>query len=209
MPGVEVSEDFVCEHGMPKPWATCIECMSLHPDERPRPRVERPEPVAAPDPARPARKSPRAERAPRTSTPAVGRLPRSTTDSLPDLVGDKDLAYEIPPSDLRYFVTGTESTWLPISTMPRELRPDGSVYLQAGRDLVARARVRGIGFRERRWAHAAPAVASDLGPGATLELDGAWETVAVDLGPAGDAPVHGYRYVVVRSDGAVVVAPRE
>lgn len=199
---MQVDKDFICEHGMPKPWATCIECMSLPPDERPTPPVEVVKPPPKPAPrkraaTRSAGSSPRAPRAKRApAAPKAGRLPRSQSDTLPELIGDKDLAYEIPPSDLRYFTTGAEADWLPLSLMPRELRPRGFVYLQIDADLVARARVSGVGFRDRRWAHAAPEAATELGPGATLELEAGWSPVDIDLGPDGDAPVSGYRYLV-------------
>lgn len=127
------------------------------------------------------------------------------TDPLPDLVGENDLAYEIPPSDLRYYIDGSEADWLPISNLPTELRAAGYVYLQVDEQLVARARVGGIGFRERRWDHAAPDAASDLGPGATIEV-GRWEVVSVDLGPEGAAPVPRFRYVKTSGDGSVRVA---
>ena len=127
------------------------------------------------------------------------------TDPLPDLVGVHDLAYEIPPFDLRYYVGGSESDWLPVSSLPTELRAGGYVYLQVDEELVARARVSGIGFRERRWDHAGPDTASDLGPGATIEV-GSWEMVSIDLGPEGAVPVQRFRYVTTASDGSVQVA---
>lgn len=213
MPGVQVAKDFVCEHGMPKPWVTCMDCMSLAPAERPTPPVEVVEPKAKPAKAKKAAGSatktargPRAKRAP--ATPVVGRLPRSQADELPELVGDKDLAYEIPPSDLEYFISGSDAGWLPITRMPKELRPGGIVYLQIDSDLVAQAVVRGIGFREQRWDHAAPDVATDLGPGATLELAGGWSGASVDLGRDGTVPVKDYRYLVVMPDGAAAVVPQ-
>ena len=36
---MEVAEDFVCDHGMPKPWVTCIDCMELPFDEQPKLRA--------------------------------------------------------------------------------------------------------------------------------------------------------------------------
>ncbi len=217
LPGVQVANDFVCEHGMPKPWATCMDCMMAPPDERPTPPAPLVEPKAAPAKAKAKAKSkakpgggasaPRAKRAP--AAPSAGRLPRSALDEVPDLVGDKDLAYEIPPDDFAYFTGGPEADWLPISRMPKELRPGGTVYLQIDAELVAQARVRGVGFREQRWDHAAPDVASDLGPGATLELEGGWSGASIDLGPEGAASVTDYRYLVRLADGTVVVAPQE
>ena len=177
--------------------------MELPYDEQPRP----PEVKAKAAPKAPARKSGRASTSPRPKRPAqppAGRLPRSVTDPLPELVGENDLAYEIPPSDLRYYIDGSEADWLPVSNLPTGLRAGGYVYLQVDEHLVARARVRGIGFRERRWDHAAPDAASDLGPGATIEV-GSWEMVSIDLGPEGAVPVPRFRYVTISGDGSVRV----
>lgn len=205
MRSVEVAEDFICDHGMPKPWVTCIDCMELPHDEQPKPpREVKPKPA----PKAPARK--------RTTTSSAGptkraprapaaRLPRSVTDPLPELTGAHDLAYEIPPDDLRYYISGSEADWLPVTTLPTELRASGHVYLQIDEELVARARVRGIGFRERRWDHAAPEVAGDLGPGATIEVD-RWEMVSIDLGPEGALPVPRFRYLATGDGGSVGVA---
>jgi len=115
-----------------------------------------------------------------------------------------DLAYEIPDGSLRYHVQGSDSTWLPISSMPRDLRDGGWVYLQSHRKLVARCRVKGIGFRDRRWTHAEPGATADAGPGATLELHtDDWELVSIDLGSEGEAEVRGYRYLVSYPDGTI------
>lgn len=210
-----MAEDFVCGHGMPKPWVTCIDCMELPYDEQPRPPREA---KPAPAPKAPAKRSTRsASRSPvssdnsarpkRAAAPArpAARLPRSVTDPLPELAGEHDLAYEIAPGDLRYHIAGPESDWLPVSSLPTQLRSGGCVYIQIDERLVARARVRGIGFRERRWDHASPEVASDLGPGATIELDG-WSMVSIDLGPEGAVPVTRFRYLTTTFDGSVRVA---
>lgn len=212
--GVEVAEDFICDHGMPKPWVTCIDCMELPFDDQPRPpREVKPKPPPRAAAKRSAKASASASgrvstRPRRAAQPPAGRLPRSVTDPLPDLAGVHDLAYEIPPSDLRYYITGSEADWLPVSHLPTELRPGGHVYLQVDEELVARARVRGIGFRERRWDHAAPDAATDLGPGATIEV-GSWEMVSFDLGPEGAVPVPRFRYVTTSGDGSVQVATTE
>ncbi len=199
---MEVAEDFVCEHGMPKPWVTCVDCMELPYDEQPRPpREVKPKP-APKAPARTSAKATRSPRAKRPPRPPAARLPRSVTDPLPDLVGGHDLAYEIPPDDLGSYISGGESDWLPISSLPTALRAGGYVYLQIDDELVARARVRGIGFRERRWDVAA---GTDLGPGATIEVDG-WSLASIDLGPDGVVPVSGFRYVTTAGDGSVEVA---
>ncbi len=123
------------------------------------------------------------------------------------LSGDKDLAYEIPAHAQRYYVQGADKGWLPISSLPHELREHGWVYLQIDRELVARCRVRGVGFRERRWTHERPETTTDAGPGPTLELyENDWEFVSIDLGPDGEAEVRGYRYLLRLPDGSVRVA---
>ncbi len=200
---MEVAEDYVCDHGMPKPWVTCIDCMELPYDEQPRPpREVKPKPTPKAPTKKSARTSSSASRPKRAPRPPAARLPRSVTDPLPDLTGENDLAYEIPPSDLMAHISGSEADWLPISSLPTDLRADGYVYLQIDEELVARARVRGIGFRERRWD---PAAASDLGPGATIEVTD-WSMVSIDLGPEGAAPVPSYRYVTPSTQGSVGVA---
>ena len=144
----------------------------------------------------------------------MARLPKSGDDGLPPLTGTKDLAYAIPAHNLRYHVQGTDKDWLPISSMPHELRAGGFVYLQDDAQLIARCKVRGVGFRERRWTHEHPSSTADAGPGATLELFGDdWEFVSIDLGPDGEAEIRGYRYLVTLPDGSArlpdTVAPQE
>ena len=94
--------------------------------------------------------------------------------------------------------------------MPKELRPGGYVYLQADRRLVARCRVKGIGYRDRRWTHEAPGETSDAGPGATLELHpDDWDFVSIDLGAEGEVEVQSYRYLTTDADGVVRPASGE
>ncbi len=145
------------------------------------------------------------------STPArarpTTRLPRSADDEAPALSGDKDLAYAIPSGNLRYHVQGPDKDWLPISSLPHELRQYGWVYLQTDSDLAARCRVRGVGFRDKRWTHEHADRTFDAGPGPTLELFGdEWEFVSIDLGPDGEAEVSGYRYLVTLPDGSARLA---
>jgi hypothetical protein len=173
--------------------------------EPPRPKPTPPKPAAKRRPVKAKGSSApssarRAASTPRQST----RLPKSDDDAVPALFGDRDLAYEIPDTNLRYHVQGSDSGWLAISSMPRELRESGWVYLQTGRNLAARCRVKGIGFRDRRWTHEGPGDTFDAGPGATLELYGdGWEYVSIDLGPDGDVEVDGYRYLITEPDGSV------
>ncbi len=116
------------------------------------------------------------------------------------LFGEKDLVYEVPEENLRFHRRGPDSGWLPISSMPKELRPNGFVYLMVDDRLAARCRVKGIGFRRYRWSHEAPGDTSDIGPGATLELhkDG-WEYISEDLA-ADSEEIGGYRYLAPSVD---------
>lgn len=140
----------------------------------------------------------------KAATHKSARLPKSDADKPPALEGNKDLAYEIPEANLRHHVQGSESTWLPLSVMPRELRDGGFVYLQTDSTLVARCRVKGVGFRDRRWTHEAPGVTTEMGHGATLELhEDDWEFVSIDLGSEGMSEVRGYRYLITSADGSV------
>ncbi|MEZ5227701.1 MAG: hypothetical protein R2710_13820 [Acidimicrobiales bacterium] len=135
-------------------------------------------------------------------------MPKSADDVMPPLTGTKDLAYEIPASNLRYHVQGADKDWLPISSLPKELRERGWVYLQTDAELVARCQVKGVGFRDKRWSHENAEHTADAGPGPTLELDGDhWQFLSVDLGPDGETPLPGYRYVVTEGDDVRVALP--
>lgn len=203
---MEVSADYICEHEMPQPWVTCTDCMLLPHDQQPIP--PRPKP-APPKPAVTKRKrkaasarSPKRTRSAATRSPTA--LPRSVDDATPALFGDKDLAYEIPDTNLSYHAQGADKDWLPISSMPTELRKQGWVYLKIQDRLVARCQVKGIGYRDRRWSHEHTDTASDAGPGPTLELDGSdWQFVSISLGPDSNAKLRGYRYLITESDGSV------
>lgn len=220
---MKVEADFVCEHEMPQPWVTCHECMFLPFDQRPVPPKPEPEPPK-PKPKRAKRTSPstksatksapgakRSKRSARTSSSSTARpsrtLPKSVGDDSPPLVGDKDLAYEIPDTNLRYHVQGADKVWLPISTMPTELRSNGWVYLKSDDRVVARCRVKGVGYRDQRWSHESAETTSDVGPGPTLELSGDWEFMSVDIGPNGAVEIRGYSYLATGDDG--VVRPTE
>ncbi len=215
---MKVPADYICEHGMPQPWATCTDCMLLPHDLKPvppRPAPEPPKPKpeprkrasraagAAGKTAVPKSATPRQKAAPRPST----RLPKTVDDTFPPLVGTKDLAYEIPANTLRYHVQGPDQGWLPISSMPKDLRDRGWVYLQAEGELVAKCQVKGIGFRDKRWTHEHADTSFDSGPGPTLELEGEhWQFISIDLGPEGEAEISGYRYVITDAEGSVRVA---
>ncbi len=197
---------------MPSPWATCTDCMLLPHAMQPQPPIPKPVPKPEPKKRAPRAKKPAKAVAPKSAKPKeedepprpTTKLPKSGVDTLPTLLGDKDLAYEIPDGSLRFHIQGADSTWLSISSMPRELRDGGYVYLQSDRNLLARCRVKGIGFRERRWTHAEPGVTSDAGPGATIELhEGDWELMSIDLGAEGEAEIRGYRYLVSGPDGSI------
>jgi len=183
--------------------------MLLPRDMQPVPPTPEPPPKPAPKKRAPRGKSAAAKSSRSSSAPVrpSTRLPKSDVDEAPVLFGDKDLAYEIPDTNLRFHTQGTDSHWLPISSMPRELREGGWVYLQTERRLIAKCRVKCIGFRDRRWTHGKSETTFDAGPGATLELHGDdWEFVSIDLGPEGDADVRGYRYIITEADGSMRAA---
>ncbi len=171
--------------------------MMLPRDEQPMP--PRPKPVPKPTPASRKRASgstgePRTKQAPR---PRAARLPRHADEPSPELTGAFDLSYEVPDENVTFHVRGQESGWLAISAFPAALRSDGWVYLQVNSDVVARARVKGIGYRDTRWSQEPTATASDLGGGPTLELhEGSWERLSLWLGPEGERPTKGFRYLI-------------
>ncbi len=212
---VKVPADYICEHGMPQPWATCTDCMLLPHAMQPQP--PRPEPAPPkPKPARKARasraKSPEEKAASaraRTAKPRIStRLPKSVDDDMPPLTGTKDLAYEIPGANLRYHVQGADKGWLPISSLPKDLRDRGWIYLQTDAELVARCQVKGVGFRDKRWTHERAETTADAGPGPTLELEGDhWQFLSIDLGPDGEVETPGYRYVITDGDAVSVALP--
>lgn len=178
--------------------------MLLPHDEQPVPK--KPEPAPKPERAK-AAKAASTPRSKKASKPQPSRLPRHVDDARPDLTGSYDLSYEVPEENVPFHVSGADHDWLPISTLPAQLRPSGWVYLQVDNHVVARARVRGIGFRERRWSHQPIDTASDAGDGPTLELHpGSWEHLRESLGADGDRPIPGYRYLHTGSDGSVRIA---
>ncbi len=183
--------------------------MMLPRDEQPVP--PRPKPVPKPPPAARKRTSssgePRPKKAPRSP---VARLPRHGDDTIPELIGAFDLSYEVPDENVTFHVRGSESQWLAISSFPAALRANGWVYLQVDGDVVARARVKGIGYRDKRWSQEPSAVSSDLGGGPTIELHpDSWERLRVWLGAAGERPVKGYRYLVTGLGDEVRIATEE
>ncbi len=126
-------------------------------------------------------------------------------DDAPELFGTVDLSYEVPDDNVFFHVRGQDNEWVAISSFPKALRPHGWLYLQVDRDVVARCRVKGIGFREKRWSQEPAGQTADLGPGPTLELRAdSWERLKVDLGPAGDDALPGYRYLVTDDDSDAV-----
>ena len=183
--------------------------MMLPRDEQPTPPRPKPKPKPAPAAKKRAASSggTRATKAPRK--PAV-RLPRHLDDTIPELTGAFDLSYEVPDENVTFHVRGPESEWLAISSFPAALRANGWVYLQVDGDVVARARVKGIGYRDKRWSQEPSATSSDIGGGPTIELHpDSWERLRVWLGAAGDAPVKGYRYLVTGTGDDVRVASEE
>ena len=213
---MKVAADFICEHEMPQPWVTCQECMFLPFELRPTPPPKPEPPKSTPKRASKRTSSVAKKSAPKKTSGTVKRkpstprrsraLPRSVHDKSPELAGGKDLAYEIPENNLRHHVQGPDKSWLPISTMPTELRNKGWVYLKCDDRVVARCRVRNVGFRDQRWSHESSNTTSDIGPGATLEVDGDWEFLSVGLGPDEGHEITGYLYVITDADDSVRIA---
>lgn len=131
-------------------------------------------------------------------------------DDAPALFGDCDLAYEIPDDNAYFHMHSADNDWVAITSFPKRLRSDGWLYLQVDDQVVARCRVRGVGFREKRWSQEPSEQTADLGPGPTLELrEQTWERFRRDLGPQGEAEVNGYRYLVTDDGDRVSVAAEE
>lgn len=192
---------------MPQPWATCTECMMLPRDEQPIP--PRPKPVPKPAPVAKKRVSASGPSRAASRAPST-RLPRHGDDTIPELVGAFDLSYEVPDENVTFHVKGPESGWLPLSSFPPALRANGWVYLQVDGDVVARARVRAIGYRDKRWSQEPSATATDIGGGPTLELrPDSWERIRVWLGRTGEQPVKGYRYLITGTDDEIRVATED
>jgi hypothetical protein len=187
--------------------------MLLPHDEQPVPEKPPPPPKPEPKAARATRSggsrgsTPRLKKAPK---PPAARLPRHIDDSPAELTGSCDLSYEVPHDHVPHHVNGADHDWLAISAFPHRLRANGWVYLQVDEDLVARARVRGVGYRDRRWSHGPSETASDAGAGPTLELHrDSWERLLVPLGPEAEQPVKGYRYLQTEADGSVSIAAQD
>jgi len=176
---MKVPDDYVCEHGLPRPWVTCTECMF-------KSAGERPQPPALPPPARAARR---------------GAMPKAAGDPLPVLLGDKDVS--VPVWDFDVHMDGPGRGWLFAENgFPWELRPGGWVYLRHEGRLGGRARVKGIGFRDVRQYHTGDS--SDAGPGPTIEVDpDTWEPTSIDLGELSESQRQGYRYLITAIDGTV------
>lgn len=181
--------------------------MMLPKDEQPEP--PRPKPAPKPTPA-PRKRSVTSSDAPREKKPPrqpAARLPRHSDDALPELTGAFDLSYEVPDDNVTFHVRGPESGWLAVSSFPTALRANGWVYLQVDGDVVARARVKGIGYRDKRWSQEPSSISSDLGGGPTIELHpDSWERMRTWLGADGERSVKGYRYLITGDGEEVRVA---
>jgi hypothetical protein len=183
---MRVEEDFICEHGMPKPWATCTDCMYRPDATRPTP----PRKVEEKKPAKPSR------------APSKSKLPLTAKDPLPPLTGNKDLSF--PVFSIEAHVEGPGNDWL-IGELgfPTQLRAGGWVYLRHDGRLGARARVTGIGFREDRPQHTGD-TAVNWGPGPTIEIDpSTWEPFDHDLEELAESQRQGYRYLATATDGSI------
>ncbi len=185
---MKVAIDYICEHEMPQPWATCTDCMMKPFDARP----EGPRPPPAP---------------PKAKTRARGSnaMPESTDDRMPKLSGDKDLSYAVHSFDEHR--SGPGNDWLLASGgFPAQLRTGGWLYLRSGGFLGPRVRVRGIGFRDERVEHTSDkaGVFEDRGPGPTIEVDpDTWEDFSADLGDLASKQRTGYRYLISDTSGGV------
>jgi hypothetical protein len=129
-------------------------------------------------------------------------LPKTASDPWPDLVGDKDVS--VPVYDFVAHAQGPENEWLLAeSGFPWDLRQGGWIYLRHDGRLGARARVKGIEFREKRVQHTGNPI--DLGPGPAIAVDAAtWEFVDIDLGDLAESQRQGYRYLITTTAGKVV-----
>ncbi len=185
---MKVAIDYICEHEMPQPWATCTDCMMKPTDDRP----EGPRPPPAPPKAKARVRGSRA-------------MPESADDRLPKLSGDKDLSYAVQSFDEHR--NGTGNDWLVASGgFPAQLRAGGWLYLRSGGRLGPRVRVCGIGFRTDRPEHTPDpdSEPGNHGPGATIELDAdTWEDFDCDLGDLASKQRTGYRYLITDTDGGV------
>lgn len=179
---MRVSADFVCDHDMPKPWATCIECMLLPAHQRP----EHPAPTPAP----------------RKPNARPGLMPKTAEDPIPDLIGDRDVSY--PVWSFVEHMEGEGNDWLfGEQGFPWGLRQGGWIYLRSDGVLGARVRVKGIGFREVRREHTGDEMLN-LGPGPTIEVDpSTWDRCSHELGDLAERQRQGYRYLITTQDGKI------
>jgi hypothetical protein len=171
---------------MPKPWATCIDCMYRPEDTRPVP----PRKVVEKKPAKPSR------------APSKSKLPQTAKDPLPPLPGNKDLSCAV--FEIAAHVDGPGNDWIVAKGFPAQLRPGGWIYLRHDGSLGARARVTGIGFRENRPQHTGDTT-ENWGPGPTIEIDAStWERIDSPLGELADSQRQGYRYLATPVTGDVM-----
>ena len=136
-----------------------------------------------------------------TTSSLKDRLPAAVGDPIPPLSGEFDLVYPVHVAE--HHTTGDGNDWLFLTTFPRRLRSDGWVYLKVGNEVVARARVRSIGYRENVEEHTPDdhGVHHNVEFTATLEVDPeSWERVRF---PADDHHLQGIRYLRTNDDGTV------
>jgi hypothetical protein len=129
------------------------------------------------------------------------KLPAAPGDPIPELTGEFDLVYPV-----HSVIDHTErdgNDWLFLTTFPRRLRSGGWVYLKVGNEVVARARVRSIGYRENVEEHTPDdhGVHHNVEFTATLEVDpDSWEQVSF---PADDHHLQGIRYLRTNDDDTI------
>lgn len=129
------------------------------------------------------------------------KLPAAPGDPIPELTGEFDLVYPV-----HSVIDHTEhdgNDWLFLSGIPRQLRAGGWVYLKVGTEVVARATVRSIGYRENVEEHTPDdqGVHHKVEFTATLEVDpDSWEQLSF---PADDHHLQGLRYLRTNDDDTI------
>ena len=128
-------------------------------------------------------------------------LPTTPSDPCPDLIGNHDLVY--PIHRLADHMEGPRKDFLFLTVFPHHLRPTGWVYVKVEGRVVARVRVRRVGYRRDVQEHTPDERGVYLcrESTSTLELDpNTWEPVDF---PAAETHQQAIRYVATNDDGTV------
>jgi hypothetical protein len=132
---------------------------------------------------------------------SAAKLPAAPGDPIPPLAGEFDLVYPVHVAENH--TTGDGNDWLFLTGFPRQLRSGGWVYLKVGDEVVARATVRSIGYREDVEEHTPDdqGIHDKVDFTATLEVDpDSWERVSF---PADDRHLQGIRYLRTNDDDTI------